>query len=146
MKKSYNLLDLNSKLIWNFRDIGHTMRHISEGKGSQKRILMILLKTGTITQKELTERLGIQPGSVSEVLAKLETVGWITRTLSETDHRTTDIILTENGKEQAKEAAAQRKQRHEDMFSCLTKGEKTTLLFLLEKVNFDWDNRYRKRA
>ena len=34
MIKRYDFLDLNNKLIWNFRDIGHTMRNISEGKGS----------------------------------------------------------------------------------------------------------------
>lgn len=146
MKKSYHSLDLNNKLIWNFRDIGHTMRHISEGKGGQKRILIILLESGTITQKQLTERLDIQPGSVSEVLGKLETAGLITRTLSETDHRTTDIILTEDGKKQAEEAAEQRRKRHNDMFSCLTDSEKTALLSLLEQVNSDWDSRYREKV
>lgn len=146
MRKSYHSLDLNNKLIWNFRDIGHTMRHISEGKGGQKRILIILLESGTMTQKQLTERLGIQPGSVSEVLGKLEAAGLITRTLSSSDHRTTDIILTEDGKKQAEEAAAQRRKRHDDMFSCLTDSEKATLLSLLEQLNSDWDSRYREKV
>ena len=46
MNDRYDSLDLNNKLIWNLRDIGHTMRRISEGKGSQKRVLMILLENG----------------------------------------------------------------------------------------------------
>ena len=72
MKDWYEYLDTNNKLIWNLRDIGHTMRHISEGKGSQKRVLITLRETEGMTQRELTRRLDIQPGSVSEVIGKLE--------------------------------------------------------------------------
>ena len=76
MIERYYTLGMNDKLILNFHDIGHTMRHISEGKGSQRRILIILLEEGSsITQSELTQRLGIQPGSASEVLGKLESAG-----------------------------------------------------------------------
>lgn len=32
---------------------------------------------------------------------------------------------------------------HEEMFSCLSDGEKAELLSLLEKVNADWEMRYR---
>lgn len=138
----YSKSDLNGKLIINFLDISHTMRLLYEGKDSQKRILIVLGEVGSITQRELTERLGIKPGSVSEVLAKLENAGLIERTSSTQDRRTVDISLTEEGKKQAAAASARRRQRHEQMFSCLTADEKTTLLTLLEKVNDDWESRY----
>ena len=64
--------NINDKLIMNLRDISHTMRSLYEGRGSQKRILIILHEVGKITQRALTERLGIQPGSASEVIAKLD--------------------------------------------------------------------------
>lgn len=139
----YQAVDANDKLIINLRDMSHVMRSLYEGKGSQKRILIVLNETGAITQRELTERLGIQPGSASEVLAKLESAGLITRTPSETDRRTTDIALTEIGQTRASEVIAQRNERHAEMFSCLSSAEKDTLLALLEKVNTDWENRYR---
>ncbi|MDE7223290.1 MAG: MarR family transcriptional regulator, partial [Acetatifactor sp.] len=101
-----------------------------------------LLETGSITQRKLTERLGIQPGSASEVIAKLENAGLLVRAESPSDRRTTDIVLTEQGRVLAQEAAAQRKQRHKEMFSCLTQEERDTLLALLEKVNTDWRERY----
>lgn len=141
--KHYQAADINDKMIINLRDISHIMRFLYEGKESQKRILIVLNETGTITQRELTERLGIQPGSVSEVIAKLESAGLILRTLSEIDRRTADISLTEKGKELADQAAEQRNRRHEEMFSCLSSEEKAQLLTLLEKVNADWDQRYR---
>lgn len=143
MKGQYESLDQNNKLIWNFRDIGHTMRQISEGRGSQKRILILLRETEGMTQKELTARLGVQPGSASEVLNKLEQAGMILRTPSETDHRTMDIRLTPDGKALAKEASAKRAERHEQMFAVLSDEEKDTLLALLEKVNAHWDQVYR---
>lgn len=141
----YNEADRNDKLIINLRDLSHTMRFLYEGKGSQKRILIVLDEIGgSITQRKLTERLGIQPGSASEVIAKLESAGYIRRSPNETDRRTADIELTEAGKALAAEAKEQRMHRHEQMFSCLSETEKKQLLFLLEKVNTDWKERYQE--
>lgn len=141
----YEREDVNGKLVMNLRDISHTMRDLSEGRGSQKRILILLLEAGPITQRELTERLGIQPGSASEVIAKLENAGLLTRAESEADRRTADIALTEEGKRQAQEAASQRAQRHGEMFAALSGEEKAQLLGFLEKVNTDWASRYADR-
>ena len=146
MKERYHFLDRNNKLIWNLWDIGHTMRHISEGKGSQKRVLMTLLEAGDMTQRELTDLLDIQPGSASEVIGKLETAGFLVRNPSETDRRTTNIMLTEEGKAAAGEALAQRRERHQQMFACLSEEEEDTLLQLLEKLNADWDSKYRQSS
>lgn len=143
MNDQYRILDKNNKLIWNFRDIGHTMRQISEGKGSQRRILILLWENKGMTQRELTQRLGIQPGSASEVISKLETAGLIVRTPSETDHRTADIRLTQSGEALAQVAHFKRKERHEQMFAVLSEQEKDTLISLLERVNQDWNQKYR---
>lgn len=140
----YDTSDINNKLILNLRDLGHMIRFLYEGKGSQKRILILLHETGSMTQRELTERIGIQPGSASEVIGKLESAGLILRTPSETDRRTSDIRLTPEGLIQAEEAARQREIRHQDMFSHLTAEEKDTLFTLTEKLNADWDKRYRE--
>lgn len=141
----YLAADTNGRLIINLRELSHMMRMLYEGKASQKRILIILNETGNITQKDLTDRLGIQPGSASEILSKLESAGWILRTQNEGDRRTTDISLTDIGRELAKEASAQRKERHEEMFSCLSEEEKQQLLSLLERVRTDWRTRYEGR-
>lgn len=140
--RRYQEEDIPQKLIINLRDINHVMRSLYEGKGSQKRILIVLKEVGTITQRELTERLGIQPGSASEVLAKLEDAGNIVRVPSKSDRRTMDIALTEQGRMLAETLLAQREERHEEMFSCLSEEEKSSLLRLLEKINEDWEARY----
>lgn len=139
----YQSSDINDKLIINLRDLSHIMRSLYEGKGSQKQVLIVLGKTGAITQRALTELLGIQPGSASEVISKLESAGLILRTPSQSDRRTADIVLTDEGKNQASQAIEQRIRRHQEMFSCLSEAEKRQMLSLLEKINADWDQRYR---
>ena len=131
----YRASSPNDLLIFALRDVSHVMHVLYEGKGSQKRVLMVL--------QDLTERLGIRPASASEVIAKLESAGCIVRTPSTSDRRTAEITLTELGKARASEARAQRARRHEEMFSCLTDEEKAALLGLLTKVNADWQSRYR---
>lgn len=138
----YQESGMNDKLIINLLDISRMMHKQYEGKASQKRVLIILNESDHLTQKELTERLGIQPGSASEILSKLENAGLITRTQSEADRRTTDIRLTESGAILAADAAEKRLRRHEEMFLCLTAEEQETLLSLLEKIHTDWEKRY----
>ena len=144
MKGFQTETDIHGRLVSNLREIGHTLRAVSEGKGSQKRILVVLSQSGAITQSELTELLGIQPGSASEVLGKLEAAGLITRAQSEADRRTTDVRLTEAGEAAAKEAYAQRMARNAQMFAFLSEQEKAALLALLERVNEAWDGLYRQ--
>lgn len=141
-KENYKTADNNDKLIINFRDINHTMHSLYEGRGSQNRILIILLEKENITQQQLTELLGIKPGSVSEVIAKLENNNLIKRTKSIFDRRTANISLTEKGCKLAKEVKEKRENRHKEMFSSLSEDEKATLLLLLEKINSDWEKLY----
>lgn len=138
--------DENQALINHLRDISHMLRAQYEGKGSQRRILIVLYMQQRITQRELTKYLGIQPGSVSEVLAKLESAGLITRSTSEADRRTVDISLTPSGREAAQEVMALRQNRHQEMFVCLSAEEKAQLLLLLQKINRDWKVRYGNAA
>jgi len=137
--------DINQKLIMNMCHIGHILRFLYEGKGSQKQILIILYETGSITQQELTQKLGIQPGSASEVIRKLENFGLIQRTPHFCDRRTTDVSLTNQGMIEAQLAFDQRKKRHQEMFECLSTEEKDELLRITDKLINDWSSRYHER-
>ncbi|MGM9947474.1 MarR family winged helix-turn-helix transcriptional regulator [Floccifex sp.] len=137
--------DINKELIIHFRNINHVMRSLFEGKGSQSQVLIVLLESGPMTQRKLTEILGIQPGSVSEVLSKLESSHFIERKISQLDRRTTDVTLTSQGLKQAQMASDIRKKRHENMFSCLNIQEKEILLGLLDQVTSDWEIRFKDK-
>ena len=63
---SYNEKDTVGKLVSNFWKISRVLRDTYDGRGSQRRVLTVLLKSGdVITQSAITERLDIQPGSAS---------------------------------------------------------------------------------
>ena len=128
----------DEKLFHTLRGIGYLMP--GRGRASQENILVILAASDGMTQRELH----IQPGSVSEILSKLEAAGYVTRTENETDRRTANVRLTDAGKEKAAEAGTH--DRREDLFSCLTEDEKETLLSLLEKLRADWDERFPGRG
>lgn len=142
MAEHYAAADINEKLAVNIRGLGRMMRSMHGGRSGQRRILSILNGEGGITQRELTARLDIQPGSASEIISKLENAGLIVREQNSDDRRTADISLTEEGRRQAAEDIEQKKQRREEMFSCLTEEEKRDLLTLLEKIYSDWKHRY----
>ncbi len=131
----YSLKDIDDKILLNLRDLGMRLRFLYDGKDSQRRALILLLKSGSMSQRELTERLSIKPGSMSEVLAKLETKGMIEKTPLETDKRTAMVSLTEQGTATALEALEYRMEKRVEMFSSLDDDEKITLLLLLERIN-----------
>ena len=140
--KDYDNLSIDTKIIKNFRGISHTIMRNSEGKGSQSRILIILLENKEVSQRALTKHLGIQPGSVSEVLKKLEDDGLINRLASEDDRRTSILSLTAEGEEAAKKALSHKDQLYNEMLEVLDEKDKQELLALLEKLNDDWDHKY----
>lgn len=140
----YPGMDMDSKLAALVREAGHLDRFHMEDKGSQNRILHILLEDGPMSQKALTERIGIQPGSASEVLGKLEKAGLIRRTIRQTDRRGMDLALTELGRDQAQKMARQRQERKARQFSVLSEAEKAALLPILEKLVRDWHTKEKR--
>ncbi|MCQ4936666.1 MarR family winged helix-turn-helix transcriptional regulator [Anaerotignum propionicum] len=92
----------------------------------QGRILSLLLNHPGIRQKELSDWLDIRTQSVGEIIMKLETNGYITRTPSEKDRRAMCLYLTEEG---VKAARFMEKNIHEavKIFDCLNDDEKDHL-------------------
>lgn len=133
-EEAYNALDADAKLGILFHQTHHMTRFFFESRGGQHRALAILAREGDMTQRELTERLAIRPGSASELIGKLERAGWITRTESAEDRRTADVHLTESGREQAENGRPEKPE----LFTALNDEEKAQLVALLEKLRADW--------
>lgn len=129
----YASLDTDGKILAGLRELGHLGRSKLGSRGGQGRILQLLSEEGTMTQRDLTERLGIQPGSASEVIGKLEKAGLVERKSHEEDRRTANIILTDAGKE-----AAAEKQEKPELLKDLTEEEKQQFLSILERILVDW--------
>ncbi|KAB7788421.1 MarR family winged helix-turn-helix transcriptional regulator [Bifidobacterium cebidarum] len=73
---------------------------LARGSG-QSRCLLTLSGLGPVSQRRLAAILGIRSASLSELLGKMESRGWISRTPHPEDGRTYMVELTEEGKAEA---------------------------------------------
>ncbi len=145
MQKMHENMDTDQKIYHQLRRMGFATQHMTEERGGQKRILTMLLRRGPMTQRELTEILGVQSGSASEILSKIEAAGLIERSTNEKDQRTMDVRLTQAGTDAAAAAQEESEARIREMFSALTEEEKEQLSALLSKVDEDWRERFPHR-
>lgn len=99
----------------------------------QGRVLALLKMQAEITQKELAYLLDMRQQSVSELLAKLEQKGYITRRPSEEDRRTTLIALTEEGRTAAEQADPDESALNR-VFGCLSEKEQAQLGEYLDRL------------
>ena len=117
------------------RRCGHALRHRADRDRGQRTVLALLAAWGETDQRTLQNALAIQPGSVSELLSKLEAKGYIVKTRSEQDRRMATVALTEEGKE----AARSLPEKKQDLYAALTSEEQETLKSLLKKLLESWE-------
>ena len=109
----------------------HRLRLRSGGPPAQRRVLRILKASGEMSQQALQDQLGIRPGSISELLAKMEERGLIERAQSSQDRRRRVLRITKEGLE-----LIQRSPEEEDstLFGKLSEEERGQLRQLLSKL------------
>ncbi|MCR4563016.1 MAG: MarR family transcriptional regulator [Clostridiales bacterium] len=94
--------------------------------------MMVMWETEEINVKSLGERLYLDSGTLTPLLKKLETKGYVVRNRSKTDERNLLVTLTDKGRELKKKAVC----IPEKMAGCvhLTRDEAFELYRLLHKV------------
>ena len=128
------------ELMRQMRRCNHLLYHKFSLNFSQNRILSLLNRDGPMTQKTLMGRMQIQPGSLSEVLAKVEGAGLVERRRCEDDRRNFEIRLTEEGVQQAEAFERDRQDLAELLLETLDDSEKQQLMNLMTKLHEHWDN------
>lgn len=118
------------------RICGHYLYHHSGQSRTQDRVLRLLAERGELSQKELREVLNTKPGSISELISKLEAKGLISTQKGEEDRRQVILRLTKEGAERA--AMLAEESREEATFDALTEEEQETLKALLKKLAKSW--------
>ena len=63
------------------------------------RLLECVAANSNVSSRELCEMLDVRPSSLSEMLARAEGEGWVTRTVDEDDRRILRIALSDKGQE-----------------------------------------------
>ncbi len=124
------------------RDLGYFghFLHLHAGgrSGKQHMLERILNEGGIVGQRELQDTVPISSAALSEVLAKLESEGLVTRTRSQCDKRQLDVSLTQAGQAEAKVCAEKRARFEEEAFSVLSEEERTQLLEVLDRLMGHW--------
>lgn len=115
---------------------GYIAEKKSGRQRGQNRILNILLETPKISQKSLQKQLEIEPGSVSEIVSKMEQKELIRREKNEKDRRKRMVCLTDKGRKIAEEANQDRVE--EDYFSALQPEEQLQLKKIMQKLLIQW--------
>lgn len=100
----------------------------------QALILSILMGREAISQRELQQMLGIQPGSLSELLSKLEVKGYLTREKAE-DRRGNLLRITDAGRAAI---PGDGDAPEEDPLSPLTGDQQDQLAALLRTLLTSW--------
>lgn len=109
----------------------HILQRHMGARVSRQRMLSLLCRNGAMTQKEIQQTLGIQAGSLSELAARLEERGLITRERDEKDKRRILLHLTDAGREMARQGT---QVGDAELFACLSTEEQDALRVMLNKI------------
>ena len=104
---------------------------------SQTLVLSILAGRESLPQRELQQMLGVQPGSMSELVTKLERKGWLTRKPAK-DRRGNLLRITAEGR---KAIPTDGMDGEDDRFNALTTDQQDELSALLRALLTDWVER-----
>ena len=106
-------------------------KHMADAKFgmSQDAILRELNKKEEISQKDLMHKLHVRPGSMSEIITKMEEKGLLVREKDDEDRRHAILHITNEGR-----IAAQNLGEPESFFDVLNDDEQEQLAQLLRKV------------
>lgn len=94
---------------------------------SQMSALSCLGKTGPMTPGELAAKEGVQPPSMTRVIAALEDLGLVVRRAHPTDGRQAIVELTDAGRTRIEEEVSARERWLDQRLAGLTKEERDTL-------------------
>ena len=129
----------STRILRNFGYFGYFLHmHWGGRNGKQHILLELLAHDGEMTQRDLQEASCITSASLSEVIAKLEAEGLVTRERSETDRRQLTVTLTPEGERKAHEVVRTRAEFEARAFDCLTEDERTELANVLDRVAAHW--------
>ncbi len=130
------------ELLAELRRCGRFLYHKFGGRHGQGKILRILAEKEELSQKELQDMLGIQSGSISEIINKLERRGLLYRVKDEADKRMTKLHITEEGLRELEEIEQRVVPGTEELFEVLSQEEQQTLAELVKKLNASWEVKY----
>ncbi len=99
------------------------------------RLLACVAENPHVPSRDLCEVLDLRPSSLSEMLARAESEGWITRVTDENDRRIQRVDLSEKGRNLIVKMEEARRKDLERRTSCFTEEEKAQFCALCDKLS-----------
>lgn len=99
------------------------------------RLLETVAENSNASPRELCEIMDIRPSSLSEMLSRAESEGWIIRSTDEEDRRIQRIALSEQGSEIIARMREARKADYEKKTACFTEEEKEEFCRLANRLS-----------
>lgn len=96
--------------------------------------LKIVARNAPISQRDISERLGVHPSDMVKVIDQLEEYGLVTRVRAETDRRRYDVTLTAKGKETLQRFDELAREVDKTFYAVLTPAEQKQLEKLMTKL------------
>ena len=131
-------LGLGQRFLHSIIQINQHLRSSDEflsGVTRQQMILMYHIRSNErFNPKQLTERLGVKPSSITVMIDRLENMGYVRRTKDRTDRRVIRVELTSLGVEVLEEAIGEAYRIMDRLLTKLTEEEAARLIELLDKV------------
>ena len=99
------------------------------------RLLECVAENSNVSSRELCEMLDIRPSSLSEMLARAESEGWITRAVDEEDRRIQRVTLSVKGQEAVARMREAREADYAKKTACFTEDEKAQFCALSNRLS-----------
>jgi len=99
------------------------------------RLLECVAANSNVSSRELCEMLDVRPSSLSEMLARAESEGWVTRTVDEGDRRIQRVALSEKGREIVTRMREAREADYAKKTACFSEGEKAAFCALCNRLS-----------
>ncbi len=87
-----------------------------------------------VTQRLLVERLGVEQGTMTNTLSRIERDGFITRRPHETDGRAQSLFLTDKAMALMEPAIEGARRANDEALACLTPEEREQFLSMTQRV------------
>ena len=99
------------------------------------RLLECVATNSNVSSRELCEMLDVRPSSLSEMLARAESEGWVTRTVDEDDRRIQRVALSEKGREIVTRMREARETDYAKKTACFSEEEKAAFCSLCNRLS-----------
>jgi DNA-binding MarR family transcriptional regulator len=114
--------------------VGATLAELGLHVG-QEMVLSHLWKKDGLTPSELTERLGVEPPTVTNTLSRMEKAGLLERCRDPGDARCTKVYLTDKGRQLREPVERRWEAVQKRAFAGITADEEALLRDLLVKIH-----------